>query len=1104
SVETIVSPASKPGTTRATRRYVVHYAPLPERAAATHSVEGRTLLVWAAPNYRADLVHELGRRGATAVSLDSLPATWDEARSRVEDLRRSHPRIHGLMFVPQPSPGGTDFSDDGLHAVKALFWILKGILTTGKSGEFEFFATGTTMGGDFATRPLVAFNPLEGGLVGIAKALRREIPNAQCKAVDFPPRVAPKTLAGTLLDELLHRDEWVEVGTLGGRGTLKLAEEELSEEEPGLDLSAKDVLVVTGGGAGITSDVCLGLAQRWKPSFLLLGRTQLPNNVEELARKSPQELAQLKSKILEDLRARGERGTPVQVEREFGKVQKIVEVHQTLERLRGMGCAVAYRACDVTDAKAVQRAVDEGRRALGAVTGIIHAAGLEESKLIVDKTPESFNRVFDAKVLGARNLLAATREDPVRFLVNFSSIAGRVGNAGQADYSAANDVLAKIGLALRHEKGATFPSVTVDWSAWGEKGMATRGSIMTVLTAAGVTPIPLQAGVQALVDEIAHGMRDAEVLVGAELGALADPKLFALRSANGHGAPTNVDLNVAAPKPQAQSGGQTTLFLESPRGAQSPAILDGVVNEDERSIVTRMVLDPARDPYLRDHSVDGVPYLPGVFGIEAFAETASRLAPGLRFIGARNIEYQLPVKVLRNQPVEVTIHASVANTERDHTEVGCRLQSVFVNAKGERLGAPRIHFTGTLLFGKAVEAETDATPAGMGPPIEAKEIYRQFFHGPSFQVLDSFQSNAEHKESVGVYAWPQAPLFGRSTGAFLTNPMGRELAYQTAGGYDLFVLRALSLPKAVGRIRFHDVPRPGERIVAVARYRDTHDNVSHFDVKLLGDRGRVLEELEDFELVRIKNLEPPASATLYRARWGHDFPLPLPGARAVLVRQPELAQLHVTAEEALTAGERADQERYRNEKRAREFFAGRLAAKEAIALLTERPLKESRGIEIRRLETGEPAARGKGTENIVVSITHTGDVALAVAARKESLTTIGIDAERIEEKPAAFTDEAFAPEEQQLLKRLVEKGAPSGQTQVLCWAVKEAVLKALGKGFALDVQDVRIESIEVEGACQVKLEEPARKCLAELGARQVHVQTWVRDEHAYALCWTTP
>ena len=72
----------------------------------------------------------------------------------------------------------------------------------------------------------------------------------------------------------------------------------------------------------------------------------------------------------------------------------------------------------------------------------------------------------------------------------FSSVAGRFGNGGQTDYSAANDLLCK---RRRRASGATRPDtrgIAIDWTAWGGIGMATRGSIPKMMELAGIDMLP--------------------------------------------------------------------------------------------------------------------------------------------------------------------------------------------------------------------------------------------------------------------------------------------------------------------------------------------------------------------------------------------------------------------------------------------------------------------------------------------------------------------------------------------------------------------------------------------------------------------------------------
>ena len=73
---------------------------------------------------------------------------------------------------------------------------------------------------------------------------------------------------------------------------------------------------------------------------------------------------------------------------------------------------------------------------------------------------------------------------PLGATVAFSSIAGRFGNGGQADYSAANDLLCKIASSFRTTRPETR-GIAIDWTAWGGIGMATRGSIPKMMETGG-------------------------------------------------------------------------------------------------------------------------------------------------------------------------------------------------------------------------------------------------------------------------------------------------------------------------------------------------------------------------------------------------------------------------------------------------------------------------------------------------------------------------------------------------------------------------------------------------------------------------------------------
>jgi NAD(P)-dependent dehydrogenase (short-subunit alcohol dehydrogenase family) len=80
---------------------------------------------------------------------------------------------------------------------------------------------------------------------------------------------------------------------------------------------------------------------------------------------------------------------------------------------------------------------------------------LEISRSLADKEPQEFDLVFDVKTEGFFNILHAARDLPIGAIVAFSSVAGRFGNAGQTDYSAANDLLCKLTSHLRRTRPDT-------------------------------------------------------------------------------------------------------------------------------------------------------------------------------------------------------------------------------------------------------------------------------------------------------------------------------------------------------------------------------------------------------------------------------------------------------------------------------------------------------------------------------------------------------------------------------------------------------------------------------------------------------------------------
>ncbi|WP_139140993.1 type I polyketide synthase, partial [Streptomyces oceani] len=165
--------------------------------------------------------------------------------------------------------------------------------------------------------------------------------------------------------------------------------------------------------------------------------------------------------------------------------------------LAATGARVTLAACDAADRDALSALLAEH-----PVDLVVHAAGVLDDGPIDGLTPDSLATVLRAKQTAARHLHELTRDRQLSAFVLFSSIAGSVGSAGQANYAAANaclDALAQ----LRHAEG--LPATTVSWGPWSGSGMATDPRVTERMSRAGTNPLDPQRALAALEETLRRG-----------------------------------------------------------------------------------------------------------------------------------------------------------------------------------------------------------------------------------------------------------------------------------------------------------------------------------------------------------------------------------------------------------------------------------------------------------------------------------------------------------------------------------------------------------------------------------------------------------------------
>ncbi|MCS0600691.1 SDR family oxidoreductase [Streptomyces sp. LP11] len=357
------------------------------------------------------------------------------------------------------------------------------------------------------------------GLDGLFRTVAREYPDLLARVVAVAD-TSPSAVTDAVLAELLAPAPAPVVlrpapgvrqgldlvpaplGLLGSTGAGPAGDG--AAEAAALGLGRDSVVLLAGGARGITARFAATLAGACGCRVELLGRTPAPTGPEAARTAAAQTLAELRATLAAEPGA----PRPAEINRtaELLLVQR--EIRTTLAELTALGSAARYRSVDFRERDAVLRAVKEIHAEHGRLDGVVFAAGVIEDRLIADKTPESFQRVYGTKTAGAAALLAALDDLPAApaFTVLFGSIAAVLGNRGQSDYAAANDAMATLGADWAARTGGR--ALTVHWGPWAPSGAHT-GMVGAELGRAyarrGVSLIDPDEGTAALLRELAWG-----------------------------------------------------------------------------------------------------------------------------------------------------------------------------------------------------------------------------------------------------------------------------------------------------------------------------------------------------------------------------------------------------------------------------------------------------------------------------------------------------------------------------------------------------------------------------------------------------------------------
>ncbi|NTU64773.1 MAG: 4'-phosphopantetheinyl transferase superfamily protein, partial [Chloroflexi bacterium] len=565
---------------------------------------------------------------------------------------------------------------------------------------------------------------------------------------------------------------------------------------------------------------------------------------------------------------------------------------------------------------------------------------------------------------------------------------------------------------------------------------------------------------------------------------------------------------------------------------QLPFIRQIVSHTPGRELVAVCDIDLEEDLFLKEHTLAGrismtdenligLPVMPLTVSMEILAEAAFRLQPQRVVVGMRDVRAYRWLTVDEDR---LRLHVTALLVTPDEVNVQLR-EADAIDPSRPKPGLPVIEavviFGDTYPRGETIESfdlhEARASKWRTGAMYDRTGM----FHGPLFQWVTSMERTSADGAIATFSAQPNHTFFrSNPQPAFLIDPvlldaMGQVVGYWTGDQFQ----RGLSVfPFKLERLDLHSPPLvAGEEARCYLRVNFVDDEWIRSDIDVIRSDGTLLARMNQWEdrrldlPRRVYDFRIAPHEVLLSDDWSATLPVSHQLRACRISRLPEdLFEAHgaiwlrVLAYMILNRRERQTWRELNaaSSKRRRDWLLGRIAAKDAVRLL----LKEQWGlmlcpadIEITSAASGRPEMKGNWLPLVeqppIVSIAHSGDVAIALVSADKNVHGVGIDLEPIDRVGADIERVAFTPHEQQLLSSV-----DRSEWATRLWCAKEAAGKAVGCGLIGGPRELEIQEVDCgSGVVVVKLLGELARDLVELADKPIVVQTVREDEWIMAV-----
>jgi len=370
------------------------------------------------------------------------------------DFKNLFKYFKSLNFIPQKivhfwnseftqnlSGSNDDLKDKFYDSVYSLFFISNALHHMGMNKKIQIGIISTNLHSVIGEEKVNS--PEHSLMLGPSKVINKEFPNIACKNIDLNFDEKESEVIKQIIAELNEEDDSEIVAYRGKYRWIQTFEQIKLKDSDKLATSLVKnghTILITGGTGGIGLEIAYNFSQMAKCHLILTKKSAFPD----------------KNEWKDWLNENGE----------DGKTSKIIKNINVIEE---SGSTVEIIVSDVEDKKAVRDMIGNLKERYGKIDIVIHAAGIIDNNLLVNKNIEAIDRVLSPKVFGAVNLYQAMKDFQPGLFILFSSISSLIAPVGQFEYSAANNFLDAFVNYFNSQDQTKF--ISINWPAWKEVGI---------------------------------------------------------------------------------------------------------------------------------------------------------------------------------------------------------------------------------------------------------------------------------------------------------------------------------------------------------------------------------------------------------------------------------------------------------------------------------------------------------------------------------------------------------------------------------------------------------------------------------------------------------